>query len=155
MTAPELYQEAARRGLRLEPRGDKLAVIPGEHVPLEFADTLRKHKAELLDWLTRPPCPGWQAVPPADLSLDPLMPQPAPARREAVIGFLLRQTADRPGPLAAWLVRRENAYFDCPGRTWDCGLICYAAGRDAGCWQLNRSESELWGFLEATAETHS
>lgn len=51
MTAPELYQEAFRRGLRLEPRGDKLAVIPGDRVPPEFADTLRQHKAELLAWL--------------------------------------------------------------------------------------------------------
>ncbi|MBI4662150.1 MAG: hypothetical protein HY735_25300 [Verrucomicrobia bacterium] len=51
MTAPELYQEAFRRGLRLEPRGDKLAVIPGDRVPSEFADMLRAHKAELLDWL--------------------------------------------------------------------------------------------------------
>lgn len=51
MTAPELYLEATRRGLRLEPRGDKLAVIPGDRVPPEFANVLREHKGELLDWL--------------------------------------------------------------------------------------------------------
>ena len=50
MTAPELYREASRRGLHLEPRGDKLAVIPGDRVPLDFADVLRQHKRELLDW---------------------------------------------------------------------------------------------------------
>lgn len=51
MTATELYQEAVRRGLRLESRGDKLAVIPGDRVPPGFADILREHKRELLDWL--------------------------------------------------------------------------------------------------------
>jgi hypothetical protein len=48
MTAPELYREAAQRGLRLEPRGDKLAVIPAKRCPPEFADVLRQHKGELL-----------------------------------------------------------------------------------------------------------
>lgn len=42
MTPPELCHEAARRGLRLEPRGDKLAVIPASRCPPEFADTLRQ-----------------------------------------------------------------------------------------------------------------
>ena len=51
MTPPELCHEAARRGLRLEPRGDKLAVIPACRCPPEFADTLRAHKGELLLWL--------------------------------------------------------------------------------------------------------
>lgn len=51
MTPPELCHEAARRGLRLEPRGDKLAVIPANRCPPEFADTLRAHKGELLSWL--------------------------------------------------------------------------------------------------------
>lgn len=51
MTAIELYNEAARRGLRLEPAGDKLAVIPAKRCPPEFADMLRQHKQEILDWL--------------------------------------------------------------------------------------------------------
>ena len=51
MTALELYHEAARRGLRLETRGDKLAVIPGDRVPPDFADVLRQHRGELLNWL--------------------------------------------------------------------------------------------------------
>lgn len=51
MTPMELCQEAARRGLRLEPRGDKLAVIPADRVPPDFAETLRQHKRELLDLL--------------------------------------------------------------------------------------------------------
>jgi hypothetical protein len=51
MTAPELYEEATRRGLRLELAGDKLAVIPAERCPAAFADELREHKRELLTWL--------------------------------------------------------------------------------------------------------
>jgi hypothetical protein len=155
MTTPhDLYIEATRRGLRLEPAGDKLAVYPRGQCPPDFADTLRQHKGELLDWLSRPPCPGWQAVPPPDLPLRTLPPRPTPASNQAVIAYLLRQTGDRPGPLAAWLVRRQNSYYAGPGRHWDCGLICYAAARDAVCWQLGRSESEVWQFLEATAETY-
>jgi hypothetical protein len=68
MTALELYREAARRGLRLEPRGDKLAVIPGDRVPRDFADMLRQHKGELLDLLEAnsmnltPDCAPWLHV---------------------------------------------------------------------------------------------
>jgi len=51
MTPPELCHEAARRGLRLEPRGDMLAVIPAKRCPPDFAAELRQHKGELLDFL--------------------------------------------------------------------------------------------------------
>lgn len=51
MSAPEVFREATKRGLRLEPRGDKLAVIPAHRVPPDFADVLRRHKRELLDLL--------------------------------------------------------------------------------------------------------
>jgi hypothetical protein len=52
MTTPrDIYIEATRRGLRLEPAGDKLAVIPKGKCPPGFADILREHKRELLDWL--------------------------------------------------------------------------------------------------------
>ena len=148
MTAPELYQEARRRGLRLEPAGDKLAVYPkGGVCPPEFADALRAHKAELLDWLSRPPCPGWQAVPPIALPLNPVMPCPTAENRERVIAYLLRQGCNRPGLLTAWLARRESAYYDGLGRKWDCALHAYAAARDAACWQLQRSEQEIWELL--------
>jgi hypothetical protein len=50
-TAPEIYQRAARLGLTLEARGDKLAVIPAQRCPPDFADVLRRHKRELLDLL--------------------------------------------------------------------------------------------------------
>lgn len=57
MTAQHLCLEASRRGLRLEPRGDKLAVIPAHLCPPDFADELRAHKRELLNLLeTRTAC---------------------------------------------------------------------------------------------------
>lgn len=147
MTAPELYYQAARHGLRLEPRGDKLAVIPADRVSPDFADMLRQHKTELLDWLSRSPCPGWQAVPPDNIPLNPVMPRPKPYDRERTISYLLRQGCDRPGPITAWVVRREGAYYNGLGRHWDCALHAYAAARDVACWQLNRSESEVMDML--------
>lgn len=153
MNSPsELLSRARELGLRLEPAGDRLAVVPGDRCPPDFADELRQHKAELLNWLSRPPCPGWRAVPPDNLPLNPVMPRPTVARREAVIAYMLRQGCNQPGPLTAWLVGRETACYAGPGRHWDCGLLAYAAVRDAACWQLSRSESEVWLFLQATAE---
>lgn len=64
----ELYHRAVAFGLRLEPRGDRLAVIPANRCPPEFADVLRDHKAELLDWLQAraahlpPDCVPWLHV---------------------------------------------------------------------------------------------
>ena len=55
MNAEALYIEATRRGLRLEPRGDKLAVLPGDRCPPDFANVLRAHKGELLSWLKPAP----------------------------------------------------------------------------------------------------
>ncbi|MEK7677033.1 MAG: hypothetical protein AAB676_14475 [Verrucomicrobiota bacterium] len=65
MNAEALYIEATRRGLRLEPRGDKLAVLPGDRCPPDFANVLRAHKGELLSWLEAraaqlpPDCAPW------------------------------------------------------------------------------------------------
>jgi hypothetical protein len=154
MTPAELFNRAAALGLRLEARGDRLAVIPADRLPADFREVLAAHKAELLAWLT-PPCPGFGAVPPADLPLIPVAPRPTPARRERVLAYLLRQGADRPGPLAGWLERRACAYFDGNGRRWDCALHAYAAARDAACWQLARSEADVWQFLEAADEAAS
>lgn len=64
----ELYQRAVRLGLRLEPRGDKLAVIPANRCPPDFASELRQHKGELLDFLEgqaaglAPDCAPWLHV---------------------------------------------------------------------------------------------
>jgi len=44
----ELLRQARGLGLRLEARGDKLAVIPAARCPPEFAARLRAHKSDLL-----------------------------------------------------------------------------------------------------------
>jgi hypothetical protein len=52
MTAAELYNEATRRGLRLQPLdGGRLAVTPASLCPPDFADALRQHKRAILDLL--------------------------------------------------------------------------------------------------------
>ena len=67
-TTVELCQHAVRLGLRLESRGDKLAVIPAKRCPPEFADTLRQHKREILSLLEdqaaglTPDCAAWLPV---------------------------------------------------------------------------------------------
>lgn len=64
----ELYERAVRLGLRLEPRGDNLAVIPAGRCPPDFADSLRQHKRALLDLLEAktarltPDCAPWLHV---------------------------------------------------------------------------------------------
>lgn len=147
----DIYHQAKALGLELKASNGKVRVF-GNHCPEDFANILREHKSELLDWLARPPCPGWGAIPPADLPLDPAPPSPSPEDRERIISYIFRQGCDRPSPLCAWVVRRECAYYDGPGRHWDCAIHAYAAARDAACWQLSRTESEVWEFLEATAE---
>lgn len=152
-SAHNIYLEACRRGLRLEHAGDMLAVMPKGKCPPDFASVLREHKAELLDWLSRRACPGWQALPPDNLPLDPDMPHPTLENRERVINYMVQQGCDRPGPLTAWLVRRECAYYDGPGGCWDCALFSYAAARDAACWQLSRSEREVLELLAGFDES--
>ncbi len=122
MTASELYRQAVALGLRLEPRGDKLAVAPAGRVP-DFADVLRQHKAELLDWPARPPCPGWQAVPPADLALGPLRPDLAPAPARRVVEFIVRQLGAGLGPLCEWCLKRELAYWNTYPKFHGCGAV--------------------------------
>jgi hypothetical protein len=136
-------------------------------MPPDLLAGLREHKPVVIDLLAaetgKPtpeiassasclPRPGWQSLPPGTLPLNPVMPRPTPHDRERMIAYLLRQGCDRPGPLTAWLVRRETAYFEGPGRHWDCALHAYAAACDAACWQLNRNERELWEFLDGVSE---
>jgi hypothetical protein len=66
MTTPEsLINRAVALGLRLEPAGDKLAVMPKGKCPPEFADALRQHKREILSLLEgqgaglAPDCVPW------------------------------------------------------------------------------------------------
>ena len=46
--ALDIYRQATRLGLRLEPRGDKLVVIPASRCTPELLNEIREHKAELL-----------------------------------------------------------------------------------------------------------
>jgi len=148
MTSPlDLFRRAQLLGLTVEADGGDLLVKPRSKCPVEFVDELKQRKGELLHWLSRPPCPGWQSVPPDSLPLNPDTPRPRAHDREKVIGYMLRQGCDCPGKLTAWLVRRECAYYDGPGRHWDCALHAYAAARDAACWQLNRSERDVLELL--------
>lgn len=146
MSPAELYRRAAELGLELEPAGDKLAVRPKGKCPPDFADLLRQHKAELLSWLTKPPCRGWQAIPPDDLPMDPAEPSPTMAQARTVMGYVMRQIGDTPGALCEWCLRREFVYWKV--YHWPDQTCSYAAARDAACWQLNRTEPAIWELLE-------
>ena len=143
MNATTLIQEARTMGLTLEAREGTLLVQPKSRCSSDFASLLRKHKPELLRELSRNDCRGAGEIPPDDLPLNSSMPKPTPEERARVIEAMLRQGCDKPGPLTAWLVRRETAYYDGPGRHWDCDLFSYAAARDALCWQAGKAEGEL------------
>jgi hypothetical protein len=150
MKALEIYREATKRGLRIQPAGDKLAVFPKGHCPADFAEVLREHKAELLQWLTSPPCPGWQAVPPTDLPLNRLRPCPARSAARSVMAYIVRQIGSEPCLLCEWCLKRETAYWDT--FHWLDEVCAYAAARDAACWQLNRDEQGLCEVLAGMTE---
>lgn len=144
MKAADLYRQAAELGLRLERRGDQLGVAPATKCPPEFADVLRQHKADLLQWLNSPHCPGWQATPPHDLPLNLERPRPGPEHARLVMDFVVRQINGL-DVHCEWCLKRETAYWD--GFHWPVQACCYASARDAACWQLARTEQELWSFL--------
>jgi hypothetical protein len=56
VTPADLLIEARRRGLRLEPRGGSLAVIPKRLLTPDFRDLLLRHKPALLALLTGAEC---------------------------------------------------------------------------------------------------
>ena len=145
MTAVELLQRAHGLGIQLEPRdGGWLAIRPASKLPPDLAVDLRLQKTEIISLLSS--CRGWQSVPPPDLPFVPLKPRPTPARNKLVIAYLSRQCSDR--QLREWLIRRKAAYFETTFKTWDNGLLTYAAARDAACWQLDRTEAQVWSLLE-------
>ncbi len=146
----DLFRQAQALGLRLEVE-QRLEVF-GESCPPDFAAVLTEHKSALVQWLANPPCPGWQAVPPCELALDPAKPEPAPEQRARLMDYLLRQGAGRPGALADWLACREAAYAAGPGQEWEAALVAYAAVRDAVCWQLSRREEEVCDLLVGCEE---
>lgn len=160
-TVDRIVDELSKLGLRLDTDGVHLRVCSPASVkaelPVHLVEALKVHKAEIIHWLQKPLCPGWGAVPPSNLPLNPVCPKPTPEQWRLVIGYLIRQTGGEPCPLAEWLGRRECAYYDGPGKHWDDAAICYAAARDAATWQLRRSECETLQTLaafEQAAATH-
>lgn len=150
MTPHDLYLEAKRRGLELQVRGSKLSVTPRHRCPPDFTEVLREHKTALIEWLEREPCPGWQAVPPNDLPLNPVQPRPTMAGARLVMDYIMRQIGDKPGQLCEWCLRREAAYWE--AYHWADQVCAYRAALDAVCWQLRRSEEMLWELLEGFAD---
>jgi hypothetical protein len=116
----------------------------------EFAEELRAHKTELLAWLSPPPCHGWGVVPPADMPLTTTFPRPTPADAGRVVDYVVRQIRSDigPGSLCAWCLTKECEYQS--RFHWPDAVCCYAAARDAACWQLARTEAGVWIFLHAT-----
>lgn len=146
MTAEFLLIHARKLGLKIEARGENLVVRPATAVTPDLARNLRACKADLLAMLTSPQ-KGWGAVPPANLPLITIRPKPAPLNRWRIVDYLERQINGN-GRLTEWLVRRENEYYDGPGKAWDCADLCYAAARDAACWQLRKTEKQVCELLE-------
>jgi hypothetical protein len=135
----DLYLDVRREGADVTTNGTHLEVRPKGRITPELRARLIENKPAMIAWLTAPPCPGWQAVPPDDLPTDPYT---ALSRQDAmlVVDYLVRQ-AGRPGRLAAWVMNRQGAYFDAGVREPQAQteLAC----RDAACWQLRRSEREV------------
>ena len=152
MTPHDLFLEAARCGLQLGTVKGALSVRPKGKCPDDLMTLLREHKVAFVEWLDSPPCPGWQAVPPCDLPLDPAKPEPTPEQRARLMDYLLRQGAGSPGALAAWLDCRKTAYAAGPGRDWEAALVAYVVARDAVCWQLNRNVEEVCELLAGCEE---
>lgn len=146
MTPHDIYLQARQHGLQIEATddGQHLDIQPKGKCPPEFMDILRQHKPALIAWLRAGPCPGWGVIPLDDLPLVQTEPRPQAFRREIIIGYILRQPRE---PVYRWIVQRESAYFNGPGRRWDCASHAYAAARDLACWQTARSEADLVELL--------
>lgn len=118
---------------------------PPDHGAKERTFKVFNH-IDSLSYLQRTARPRWGTVPP-NLPLDSIMPRPTERQWELMIGYMLHQGCYRPSPLTAWLVQRENAYYEGPGRTWDCRLFAYAAARDCICWQMDCPEQDALEVL--------
>ncbi len=164
MTAAELIQHVGSLGFELEPRpSEGLAVRPASKLPAELADELRRHKPEILCLLKasshghaeKPTDRGWGSIPPYNLALVTVKPNPTPINRDLVTAYLSRQCALGNIELRAWLVRRRADYISMTAGTWDAPLITYAVARDAACWQLARPEPHVCDLLAGLEACHS
>ncbi len=141
--ASNVYRQAQARGLTLEADGADLVVKPRSKCPPEFADLLRQHKAQLLHWLSQGSCSAKQAVPPDNLPLNPVCAHLSQADARSVMHYIADQI-DGNDFLCDWCLKRELAYWS--SYHWPDQILAYAAARDAACWQLKRTETEVWRF---------
>lgn len=154
MTVAELIQHVGNLGFQLEPRPNGiLAVIPASKLPAELADELRHHKTDIIRLLAEavamvPARKGWGAVPPEKLELVTFKPYPTPVNHDLITAYVSRQCVNGNRELRDWLTRRRAAYIGLTAGTWSASLITYAVARDAACWQLDRTEAEVWDLLE-------
>ena len=81
-------------------------------------------------------------VPPEDMLLKTEYPTPGRFKLQRVVDRAASQCA-QPGPLCAWVVRREGRYWDGPGQSWGHDIIAYAVSRDMICWQTGKLEKDL------------
>jgi hypothetical protein len=145
MNARDILDRAKSLGLKLEAKGDQIAVQPGSKCPPEFKELLRKHKVEVLPFLKGLPCAGWKAVPPEELRLNPIPPTPTDSDFGLMLDFVRRQTGAPDDPLLSWYARRNQAYQT--AYKWPSRLVVYAAARDLVCFQLARTELDACDLL--------
>jgi len=100
-------------------------------------------------------CKEWGAVPPYNLELVTLKPNPTPANRDLITAYISRQCAIGNPELRAWLTQRRDAYIGMSAGTWDTSLITYAVARDAACWQLARPEPQVCELLAGIEACHA
>ena len=98
MLPPDILRHAAELGLKIEPRGDNLAISPRGRLSPEFAATLKEHKTELLAWLT-----GSGIDIADDIRAAPVLPATKDITRHWPDGSPPAPAAGRGGTEAAWL----------------------------------------------------
>jgi hypothetical protein len=150
MNAQEIVARAQRLGLKLEAKGEKLAVKPWSICPPDLKELIQRHKLEVVALLTDLPCPGRRSIPVEGLRLNPIRPSPSAKDYELVIGFVKRQLGGPDDPLRSWCSRRKKAYQT--KHQWEVKLCAYAAARDLVCHQLARTELEVCDLLSGFDE---
>lgn len=75
-----------------------------------------------------------QDLPPDNLILRTDRPNASVGQRQSVVSGVFNLGPGLPCPLYAWVLRREQAYFDGPGVEWSHEEITYAACRDYDVW---------------------
>ena len=84
-------------------------------------------------------------TPPPNLPKRSTIPKLSEYARRRLINRVFAQCGSwrNPGPICAWVSRRECEYFEGIGRTWPMELISYAAACDFYMWQTGETEEQL------------